>query len=94
MTCHACGKEHPGDKLVTLPDGSQASNYSEAYRSWCEAKWVMARLPDKATKTKPLSKRAYLNGVEQTRGFEAMMALRRHMLFLLEQKKGRGQDDR
>ena len=94
VTCHACGAEHPGDKLVTLPDGSQASNYSEEYRSWCEAKWVMARLPDKATKAKPISKKIYLNNVEKARGFEAMKALRRHMLFLLEQKRGGGQPDR
>ena len=41
LACTACGQVHKGAKLVTLPDGTQVNNYSEAWRAHTEAKWVL-----------------------------------------------------
>jgi hypothetical protein len=45
LACTACGQVHKGAKLVTLPDGTQVNNYSEAWRAHTEAKWVLEKLP-------------------------------------------------
>jgi hypothetical protein len=36
--------------LVTLPDGTQVNNYSEAWRAHTEAKWVLDKLPLKVNR--------------------------------------------
>jgi hypothetical protein len=69
--------------LVDLPDGRQVGSYSEQYRLYCEAKWV---LKNKRTKN---TRRKYLLGVEAERGTQAMQELRAEMLLQYEWKKAK-----
>ena len=78
VTCHACGKEHPDERLVTLPNGKQVSNYSREWMLECEAAWVVKRLPNKAT-AKKISKADYLRAIADRRGPEAYLELRQAM---------------
>ena len=75
LACPACGKVHPDAKLITLPDGSIVGNYSEAYRAYTEAKWVLEKLPvtvNRRRKSTPqISRRDYILGVQDRRGQES-----------------------
>lgn len=55
------GGVRPGDRQVTLIDGSQVSNYSEAWRCECEARHVLA-MPT------VLARREYLAAIRKRRG--------------------------
>ena len=81
LACAACGQVHKGAKLVTLPDGTQVNNYSEAWRAYTEAKWVLDKLPLKVNRrrksTPQISRRDYIYGVEQRRGKDAADRLKR-----------------
>jgi hypothetical protein len=81
LACTACGQVHKGAKLVTLPDGTQVNNYSEAWRAHTEAKWVLEKLPlvvNRRRKSTPqISRRDYIYGVEQRRGKDAADRLKR-----------------
>jgi hypothetical protein len=81
LACTACGQVHKGAKLVTLPDGTQVNNYSEAWRAYTEAKWVLDKLPLKVNRrrksTPQISRRDYIYGVEQRRGKQAADKLKR-----------------
>jgi hypothetical protein len=72
LACRGCGKVHPDAKLITLPDGTRVGNYSEAYRAYCEAKWVLDTLPvtvNRRRKSTPqISRRDYLMAVRDRRG--------------------------
>ena len=72
LACRACGKVHQGARLITLPDGTQVGNYSEAYRAYCEAKWVLEHLPvtvNRRRKSTPqISRRDYIMAVKDKRG--------------------------
>lgn len=72
LTCHACGKQHPDARLITLPDGSQVGNYSLQYRAYTEAKWVLDTLPvtvNRRRKSTPqISRRDYILSVKDQRG--------------------------
>jgi len=72
LACHACGRVHADAKTVTLPDGRTVGSYSEAYRAYCEAKWVFEVLPvvvnRKRKKTPQISRREYMLGVRDRRG--------------------------
>lgn len=48
----------PGERTVTLADGTQASNYSDAYRHECECRWLLANKPTRS------AKHLYLYGVQ------------------------------
>lgn len=39
--CLGCGDHHQGERMVALVDGSQVSNYSEAWRIECEARSIL-----------------------------------------------------
>ena len=75
LTCHSCGKVHPDAKLITLPDGTSVGSYSEAYRAYTEAKWVLDKLPvtvnTRRKKTPQISRRDYIMGVQDRRGQQA-----------------------
>lgn len=43
------------ERLVTLSDGRVVHNYSEEYRLYCEARWVMKRYRTKNTRQKYLA---------------------------------------
>lgn len=60
----------PGERMVTLIDGREVSNYSEEWRHECEARYV-ARLPTKA------ERHGYLGQVESFRGREARLDLQK-----------------
>ena len=62
------GSVRPGDRQVTLIDGSQVSNYSEAWRAECEARHVLT-MPDIQ------ARRTYLADVSRRRGEVAGQAL-------------------
>jgi hypothetical protein len=81
LLCRACGEIHPDARLVTLPDGRQVGNYSEAHRLYNEARWVLRRYRVKSTR------QAYLRRVAEQRGSEAAWALREEMLTLWEQRR-------
>ena len=72
LACPACGKVHPDAKLITLPDGTSVGSYSEAYRAYTEAKWVLDKLPvtvNRRRKSTPqISRRDYILGVQDRRG--------------------------
>ena len=75
LACPACGKVHPDAVLITLPDGSIVGSYSEAYRAYCEAKWVLEKLPvtvnRRRKKTPQISRRDYIMAVLDKRGQES-----------------------
>jgi hypothetical protein len=75
LACPACGKVHPDAVLITLPDGSIVGSYSEAYRAYTEAKWVLEKLPvtvnRRRKKTPQISRRDYIMAVLDKRGQES-----------------------
>ena len=79
LACHACGRVHDGARSVTLPDGTSVGSYSEAYRAYCEAKWVFDKLPvtvnPRRKKTPQISRREYILAVQAKRGQVAANAL-------------------
>lgn len=48
----------PGESTITLADGTEASNYSEAWRYECELRWFLDAKPTRS------AKHLYLYGVE------------------------------
>lgn len=75
LACPACGKVHPDAKLITLPDGSIVGSYSNEYRDYTEAKWVLDTLPvtvNRRRKSTPqISRRDYIMSVLDKRGQES-----------------------
>ena len=75
LACPACGKVHPDAKLITLPDGSIVGSYSNEYRAYTEAKWVLEKLPvtvNRRRKSTPqISRRDYIMAVLDKRGQES-----------------------
>jgi hypothetical protein len=75
LACPACGKVHPDAKLITLPDGSIVGSYSNEYRAYTEAKWVLDKLPvtvnTRRKKTPQISRRDYIMAVLDKRGQES-----------------------
>jgi hypothetical protein len=72
--CYGCGQVHPEAKLVRLPDGREVGTYSEEYRRYHEAAWVLRKKRSKRTRLE------YLDAVAEKRGVEARIALREEML--------------
>lgn len=72
LACRACGRVHPDAKLITLPDGTVVGSYSNEYRAYTEAKWVLDKLPvtvNKRRKSTPqISRRDYIMSVIDKRG--------------------------
>lgn len=72
LACHACGRVHKGTRSVKLPDGTSVGSYSEGYRAYTEAKWVLDTLPvtvnRRRKKTPQISRRDYIQGVQDKRG--------------------------
>lgn len=91
LACHACGRVHPGAGLVTLPDGTVVGSYSEAYRAYTEAKWVLDTLPvtvnRRRKKTPQISRRDYILGVQDRRGEAAAIELAANVIKLWEASK-------
>ena len=81
LACSACGAVHRGARLVDLPDGRILGNYSEEYRRFCEAVWVLKRFRVKRTRQE------YLAGVQEKRGLQAMLDLRQEMLRVWDYKQ-------
>lgn len=75
LACRACGRVHPDAKLITLPDGTVVGSYSNEYRAYTEAKWVLDKLPvtvNKRRKSTPqISRRDYIMSVIDKRGQES-----------------------
>jgi hypothetical protein len=81
LRCMGCGQVHDGAKEVELPNGKIVGSYSEAWRAYTEAKWVLEKLPlvvNRRRKSTPqISRRDYIYGVEQRRGKDAADRLKR-----------------
>ena len=92
MTCPVCGRAHPDERMVKLIDGTEVSSYSEEWRRHCEAMWVLDNLPDKSNrrlkKPKP-SKLEYLSNVRDSRGVKGYEILRREMLWIHRERRGK-----
>lgn len=75
LACRACGRVHPDAKLITLPDGTVVGSYSNEYRAYTEAKWVLDKLPvtvNRRRKSTPqISRRDYIMSVIDKRGQES-----------------------
>lgn len=80
LRCHACGQTHPQARSVALPDGRVLGSYSDAYRTYTEAKWVLETLPDKHRDPQRMTKFKYLQAIERRRGRQAREQLREEML--------------
>lgn len=74
LACPQCGQIHKGARWVDLPDGRRVSSYSEEYRRYHEAAWVLRKKRSKRTRLE------YLDAVAEKRGVEARIALREEML--------------
>lgn len=74
LRCHGCGHIHPNARLVELSDGRVVGSYSEEYRRYCEAVWVLKKKRSKRTRIE------YLDGVAEKRGRKAREELREEML--------------
>lgn len=79
LACRACGRLHPDAKFITLPDSTVVGSYSNEYRAYTEAKWVLDKLPvtvNRRRKSTPqISRRDYIISVGQRRGEAAMQEL-------------------
>ncbi len=80
LRCHGCGQLHPQARLITLPDGREVGSYSEEYRRYTEAAWVLKNLPDKHRDPSRMTKFRYLQAIERRRGRQARDELREEML--------------
>ena len=78
LACHACGKVHPDVKPIALPDGRTVGNYSSAYKTYCEARWVYF---------KAKNRHSYLEDIQRIRGKAAYETLRLAMLEIHFEKK-------
>lgn len=74
LVCMACGEIHSHARIITLPDGREVGNYSEEWRLYCEAAWVLRKKRSKRTRLE------YLDAVAEKRGVEARIALRQEMM--------------
>ncbi len=66
---------------MELADGRVVGNYSEDYRRYCEAVWVLKKKRSKRTRIE------YLDAVEEKRGVKARLELREEMMKLWELKQ-------
>ena len=85
LACHQCGRVHPSARMVRLSYGAVVSSYSEAYRRYCEASWVLKKFRSKRTRMQ------YLAAVANRRGEQAAAELRAEMLRIYNHKKEREQ---
>lgn len=60
--CLACRDVHGSPRLFRLPDRRIVSSYSEEYRMYTEAKWVLKRYKVKRTRQLYLAEVAKLRG--------------------------------
>lgn len=74
LACQACGLVHPDARLVALEYGGQVGNYSEAWRRYCEARYVLKKRRNKNTR------QAYLATVIEKRGEQSARELREEMM--------------
>lgn len=81
LRCHACGGIHRNARLIELPDGRVVGNYSEAWRIYCEAVWVLKKKRSKRTRIE------YLDAVEEKRGIKARTELREEMMRIWNAKQ-------
>ena len=72
--CLACREVHGSPRLFRMPDGRIVSSYSEEYRMYTEAKWVLKRYKVKRTR------QLYLAEVAKMRGRAAYDSLRVAMM--------------
>ena len=82
LRCHACGEVHERAKIVTTMDGREMGNYSEEWRLYCQAKYVLKQFRTKRTR------QACLNRIKEIRGEQAMWELREEMMRLWKWKEG------
>lgn len=72
------------ERQVELSDGRLVSNYSEEYRLYCEAQWLMKKYRTKNTRQK------YLADVREKRGLKGYEVLYGELLRQWKHKKEMG----
>jgi hypothetical protein len=82
LECRSCGQVHPNAKIIKVPDGREMGSYSEEYRRYCEASWVLRKRRNRKTRT------AYLDLVGQKRGAMAAYELREEMVRQWHHRQG------
>jgi hypothetical protein len=60
--------------VVKVADGREMGSYSEEYRLYCEAAWLLRKKRSKRTRIE------YLDAVAEKRGVQARVDLREEML--------------
>lgn len=81
LRCYGCGDIHPGSRLIELSDGRVVGSYSDDYRRYCEAVWVLKKKRSKRTRIE------YLDAVAERRGEKARQELREEMMRIWKEKK-------
>lgn len=75
--CEQCNRVHWEPRVVVV-DGKELCTHSGFWQRECEIRYALL-LPDKARKPR-ITKRDYLNMVEEKRGTEARLQLRAEMI--------------
>jgi len=81
LLCRGCGRLHVGARLVKLPDGREVGSYSEEFRQYNEAAWVLRKKRSRRTRIE------YLDAVGEKRGEKARQALRDEMMRIWETRQ-------
>ena len=81
LACPQCGRVHSAARMVRLSYGAVVSSYSEDYRRYCEASWVLKKFRSKRTRVE------HLAAVARRRGEQAAAELRAEMLRVYNHKK-------
>lgn len=74
LRCMACGVIHSKARVIKVADGREIGNYSEEWRLYCEARWLLTKKRTKRTR------QDYLQKVIEKRGEMAAHQLRQEML--------------
>jgi hypothetical protein len=81
LHCLGCGKVHPGAKVVRVPDGREMGTYTEEWRQYCEATWLLRKKRTKHTR------QDYLDLVQEKRGVQARLDLREELLIIWKHRQ-------
>lgn len=76
-----CGQVHAGAKVVRVPDGREMGTYTEEWRRYCEATWLLRKKRAKRTR------QDYLDLVQEKRGVQARLDLREELLIIWNHKQ-------
>lgn len=82
LACRACGQVHPQARLAKTEDGREMGTYSEEWRRYCEARWLLRR------KRSAKGFGQYLDKIQELRGIDARLELREEMARIWKHRQG------